>query len=167
MILRPARLEDVPHLPDIERSAAGVFRDTAQAWVADDTVTEAEDYPPLIAAGSVWVAELDGAPRGFLQAERAGDDLHIQELAVHADWQQRGVGAALVRDAVKQARSAGLAGVTLTTFRSIAWNAPFYARLGFTILQAPDARLAGVLAQEAARGFTDRCAMRLVISGAP
>lgn len=161
MILRPAREEDIPHLPTIERSAGQAFRGTPHAWIADDGVTEADAYPSLIGAGLVWVAELEGAPRGFIQAGRAVDDLHVWELSVHTDWQKRGLGAALVLDAVARGRSAGLSGSTLTTFRSIPWNAPFYARLGYRILEAPDDRLSSILAGEGARGLSDRCAMRL------
>lgn len=166
MILRAARLEDIPHLPGIERSAAESFRGTAQAWIADDSIAEAEAYPPLIAAGGVWVVERDHLPRGFIQTTVEGHDLHIWELSVHGDWQRQGLGAALIRTAVNRARASGLVGATLTTFREIPWNAPFYARLGFQVLETPELRLATILAAEAARGLTDRCAMRLEVAGA-
>ena len=42
-----------------------------------------------------------------------------------------GIGAGLVRAAQIDARNTGIKALTLTTFRDVAWNAPFYARLGF------------------------------------
>jgi hypothetical protein len=55
--------------------------------------------------------------------------------------------------------------VTLTTFRDVIWNEPFYKRLGFRTLRDDemDERLAELLRQEAERGLPEgsRCAMRL------
>ena len=47
------------------------------------------------------------------------------------------------------------------TFRTIPWNKPFYAEMGFLELDQPTPHLAATLADEAAQGFEDRCAMRL------
>jgi hypothetical protein len=61
-----------------------------------------------------------------------------------------------------------LVALTLTTFRDVAWNGPFYQRLGFEELAAHDLSpdLAQILAHEAARGLPGdrRCAMRLDLS---
>jgi GNAT superfamily N-acetyltransferase len=159
IVVRLAELADIPAFATIERSAVEAFRATSHTWVADDSLTEAEAYPPLIAAHSVWVAEHDGVPAGFVFAERCGADFHILELAVHLGLQRRGMGRALVNAVVRAARGRGCAAVTLTTFRDVAFNAPFYESLGFEILAAPPARLAGLLAIEARSGLTDRCAM--------
>ena len=55
--------------------------------------------------------------------------------------------------------------MTLTTFRDVVWNAPFYAQSGFRVVEddALCARLGGVLANEVAHGLPGerRCAMRL------
>ncbi|MCI3133087.1 GNAT family N-acetyltransferase [Phenylobacterium aquaticum] len=157
--LRLATPGDIPVLPDIERSAGQAFRGGEQDWIADDQVTPAEAYPALVAAERVWVGEVDGAVRGFVQIEVLDHDLHIWELAVALDWQKRGLGRTLMAQALDIGRRRGCAAATLTTFRNIAWNAPFYRGLGFEILEAPSARLAAILASEAGRGLTDRCAM--------
>ena len=61
------------------------------------------------------------------------------------------------------ARNSGYSAITLTTFRDLPWNGPFYARLGFEEVTALDAhpRLAGELALEADHGLPveRRCAM--------
>lgn len=161
MRIRLATQADIPLLPHIERSAGEAFRGTDQAWIADDIVAEADAYPPLIAAGGVWVAEDDGVVAGFISTAPLADAFHILELAVGHDQQRKGIGRALMDAALGEARIAGYRAATLTTFRSIPWNGPFYARLGFEILDEPPAALAEILAEEAARGLTDRCAMRL------
>ena len=51
--------------------------------------------------------------------------------------------------------------MSLTTFRSIPWNAPYYARFGFRDWdpEAAPASVRQALRNEAAKGLTDRCAM--------
>ena len=58
--------------------------------------------------------------------------------------------------------------IYLTTFTHVPWNAPFYARLGFTALD--DAGLPqflkDILEEEKFCGLTDRIGMRLPLAGA-
>jgi len=152
--------------PAIERSAGLAFlaiRDLA--WIADHTITPAEDYDPLIAAGTVWEAvEIDGSPVGFLMAEAFIDRLHILELSVAATHQMLGIGRRLMQAAADHARTVGLTALTLTTFRSVPWNGQFYASLGYQMLEAPlPWDLQAHIDDENARGLTDRCAMRLAL----
>jgi ribosomal protein S18 acetylase RimI-like enzyme len=159
--IRLATPDDIPHLPAIERSAAKAFLATAHGWVAEDRVTEAEAYPPLIAAGSVRIAEEAGALAGFVITGALAGGLHIYELAVGYDHQRRGIGTTLIATVREAAMADGFSCLTLTTFADVPFNAAFYARLGFEIMGAPPAHLAELLATEAARGLTQRCAMRV------
>jgi GNAT superfamily N-acetyltransferase len=152
--------------PAIEVSAGKTFLSIPElAWVAGDEVSPADTYGPLVAAGTVWEAVGDdGAPVGFVAGERFGDLLHIWELAVMMDHQKQGLGRRLMAAAADWGRDHGLAGLTLTTFRSVPWNAPFYAGLGYRMLAPPQpmpAHLAEALTLEAERGLTDRSAMML------
>jgi GNAT superfamily N-acetyltransferase len=165
--IRLAVVADAPHLPEVERSAGAAFRALPDlAWIADEPIVPGETSLPLIAAGTVWVAQ-DAASGviGELLGGIAGDDLHIYELAVAAEFQQRGIGRRLLDTAANAARGRGLKALTLTTFRHVAWNAPFYARYGFAELSdaALDVRLRDILRAEAARGLPNRCAMRLAL----
>ena len=47
------------------------------------------------------------------------------------DAQGKGAGTALIQAAAGDARARGLPAVTLTTFRDLSWNAPFYTGRGF------------------------------------
>ena len=88
-------------------------------------------------------------------------------MDVHPNHGRLGIGAALVRTVICWARAEGHPTVTLTTFRHLPWNAPFYRRLGF--LDVPDEDLSAELAQhldnEERNGLdrSKRVAMRLVV----
>jgi GNAT superfamily N-acetyltransferase len=167
--IRPARPYDAEALPAIEQSAGLAFRAIPQlAWLADGDNASPEQHRALIDQGACWVAVDDrDRPIGFLNAAIEGDALHIWEVDVRLDRQGSGIGRALVNQAIEDARQRGLAALTLTTFREIAWNAPFYETCGFRVLEATelDTRLAGLLRDEAARGLPAerRCAMRLAL----
>ncbi|MFJ0646900.1 GNAT family N-acetyltransferase, partial [Bordetella bronchiseptica] len=163
--VRRAQAPDAALLPAIERSAGQRFLDApGLAWIAADEVMSEQDHRAWIAAGTSWVAECPGAGlAGFLVAERTADALHVWELAVRREMQGRGIGGRLVRAAIDAAAAAGLPAITLTTFRDLPWNQPFYARLGFATLQADglNVRLQAILAREASLGLpaARRCAM--------
>jgi GNAT superfamily N-acetyltransferase len=165
--IRLAVAEDAQFLPTIEQSAGELFRTLPElAWIADEQIGTAEEFLPLVLAGTVWVAEAAAAGIvGELRGAIADDCLHIVELAVARTFQQRGIGRALIDASAKWARSRGLRAVTLTTFRHVAWNAPFYARYGFVELPADsDGRLQAILIRETAHGLPNRCAMRFELA---
>jgi ribosomal protein S18 acetylase RimI-like enzyme len=153
-MIRAATPQELPRLAEIEEAAEQGFRGTPMAFVLDlPRGPVATALPPHVL---VWVSvdEADMAV-GFLEAEPIGDWLHIWELSVHPQAQRQGRARALVEAACGHARAAGLARVSLTTDREIAFNAPMYRRMGFAELE-PSAHpdwLAALLAREAAHGF--------------
>ena len=164
--IRTAVRKHATLFPALERSAGQAFLTIPElAWIADHTITPVEDYYPLIAAGTVWEAvEADGTPVGFLMAEGFIDRLHVHELSVASTHQKQGIGRRLLQAAADHARAAGLTAVTLTTFRSVPWNGPFYASLGYQMLDAPlPYGLQAHIDDENTRGLNDRCAMRLAL----
>jgi GNAT superfamily N-acetyltransferase len=165
--VRRTTAADAALLPSIERSAGEAFRAIDfLAWLADG-----EDHPESthlahVEAGTSWVAVDDAdIPIGFLIGDWAGDIFHIVEISVRLDWQRSGSGSALLSCVIAWAREQGLRGVTLTTFRDVAWNAPFYRRFSFHEIewQELERHVAGALGREAAIGLPRelRCAMRL------
>ena len=154
--IRLARPADAPALPAIERSAAQSFADDPElAFLADTDTIDEERHRRLIARGHCLVAECSGEPVGFLAAEPERRELHIVEMSVRAGYQRRGIGDGLVRACLIDARNAEFRAVTLTTFADVAWNAPFYARLGFETVEnlAAHPRLAAILDEEAKHGL--------------
>lgn len=170
--IRLATERDLGRLSEIEKSAAQAFLQIPElSWLADGEVQSIQRHRELMLLGSNWVAlnERDISV-GFLSAEQLEHDLHIWEVSVHRDHQGAGIGKALIERAIDEARVRGLRAVTLTTFRDVPWNAPFYQRLGFEILdpEETDERLCRVLRLERASGLPAerRCAMRLLLSKA-
>lgn len=165
MIIRPTRADDVALLPNVERSAGKAFLSLPDlAWISSDNALSVERHLEFIAGGYAWVATEDAVPVGFIGAEKTRDALHIWELAVHLDFQGKGIGRALMDEAMRTAKRDGLPAVTLTTFRDVAWNEPFYRKLGFrTLADAMPARLHAILDAEVAQGLPreKRCAMML------
>ncbi|RIJ09757.1 N-acetyltransferase [Pseudomonas sp. 91RF] len=168
-LIRPARPADAAALPVIERSAAELFRlDPALAWLADSDVPDAAQHLQAIEQGHVWVAEnTAGQLAGFLRAVEIDNQLHVEELSVSQHFQGQGIGRKLLLGVIEHARRQQLEAVTLTTFRDLPWNAPFYQRMGFVPLNELDAgpRLIEVLNDEIAHGLPGerRCAMRLML----
>ena len=163
MTIRLATPADLPKIPAIELSGAQSFRGMDVPETLFHDVSPVERWIPLQAAGTVWVAE-DAAAEvvGFLAATRHGERLHIDEFAVVQGAQGRGLGRRMVVEVIDWARREGLAALSLTTFRSVPWNAPFYRSCGFqawTDGLAPDVE--AELQIGAAKGLKDRCAMRL------
>jgi GNAT superfamily N-acetyltransferase len=172
VLIRLARPADLPRLPEIEVSAASLFRDKGVEVFVGETdetpieFTPAEIWAPIIAEGLLWVmAEPDRPACAFLAARIEEGRLHILEFDVHRDHQGEGLGRRLLTFAIAEARRRGLTGLSLTTFRDAPWNAPFYSTAGFEIIEGEDAKgaLQNYLDGEAARGLDParRCAMIL------
>ncbi|MBS7444221.1 GNAT family N-acetyltransferase [Enterobacter sp. 120016] len=164
LTVRPTRPGDVTALPAIERAAGERFREVQElAWLADGEVISAEQHLEYAERGLSWLALVNDRPAGFILTEAHSSSLFIVELSVVLDWQGKGIGRQLIARAAAHARTLGLASLTLTTFRDVPWNAPFYARLGFEKMTTLTPELRQKREEEAAHGFAyeTRCAMRL------
>lgn len=162
--LRLARKGDAEAMPAIEAAAGQLFQAVdGLSDIAEGHTVPIERLERYIRKGHSLVSHVGERMAGFLVTEPFGRELHIWECSVHPDFQQRGIGAGLLRAAMIDARNSGFRALTLTTFRDVPWNAPFYERLGFEEVTALDAhpRLAGELALEADDGLPAerRCAM--------
>jgi GNAT superfamily N-acetyltransferase len=130
-MIRAATLADIPDLIHIEVDAGELFRSIGFEAVAEDRPT-AEFFSSSIDVGHAWIwASETGQPAGFLLIEPLADSAHIEQVSVRRDFAGRGIGATLIDYADHWAVSNGYAALTLTTFRDVPWNAPYYVRLGF------------------------------------
>ena len=161
--IRLASEDDAAILPDIERSSGEAFRHFAGLeWVADDTVIPPERHIELIRLRTAWVAEDDSrVVQGFLTGEVRGDAFHIWQMSVRFDRQQRGIGRDLIQVAERWAQSNRLTALTLTTFRDVPWNAPFYETRGFVLIEPPNSMLHSTIEAERQAGLPieRRCVM--------
>lgn len=124
----------------MEKRAAERFRAHGYAAIADLPAASPEAFAATWAGHDVVVAVApDGRPVGFAAATPVDAFLHLAELSVDPDHGRKGLGRTLVEAVDALARARGLAGVTLTTFRDVPFNEPFYAGLGFAELPLADA----------------------------
>lgn len=172
-IIGPARPADVAALPAIELAAARLLEGHAPPSVLAET-TDAAEFRAALSDGRLWVARDGDAPVGFalvelLPRQRA----HLEEVDVLPSHGRRGLGAALVRAVCEWAERRGCVEITLTTFREVPWNMPFYAKLGFVEIAEVelDAKLEEIVRDEEARGLARerRVVMRRTLhpSGSP
>lgn len=163
--IRLARPDDLSLLAAIEVAAERLFVDFG-IELPDDSVTEAWAYEEACMEQRLLLA-VDEADRpvGFSILEIVDGDVYLDEVDVHPSHGRQGLGTALVRASCDWALTHGYQAITLTTWRCVPWNAPFYRKLGFE--EVPDAslgpQLAAVRKAEAARGLEKRyarCAMR-------
>ena len=132
-----ARRADVSRIPGIERRAAALFpASLLPSALAEETTSEAE-VAIAVEEGRLLVArDAQAGVIGFALLEREGREVHLEEIDVDPDHGRRGVGRALVEAVIDWSREQGASRITLSTFRDLAWNAPFYARCGFEVVPA-------------------------------
>jgi GNAT superfamily N-acetyltransferase len=84
-----------------------------------------------------------------------GDAAHLEEIDVAPAHGRQGLGTRLVSQVCEWAAANRYASVTLTTFRDVPWNMPFYARLGFDIVSSArlSPALLAVVEDETRRGL--------------
>lgn len=165
--IRQARHDDLAALADIERSAAAQFLDVGLGGDFVDNVIPLDVHRLACDEGRLWVAveETDRCV-GFALALFLHDGTPLlQEIDVEPAHGRRGLGRRLVAAVADWARRRNAATLVLSTFRDVAWNAPFYASLGFTIVaeEALSTAERGLREHEAAHGLplADRVVMRL------
>lgn len=163
--IRLARSADVDAIQGVELDAGRRFRDAGLAAIADDDPTAAAVVERHIGDGTAWVAVArSDEPFGVALGSIVDGDAHLDELAVTLAAGGRGVGSALLERVAGWAAGRRLRALTLTTFRDVAFNGPFYARRGFRELDEAQLgpELAAIRAAERAAGLdlAPRVAMR-------
>lgn len=170
--IRAATASDVPRLAGVERAAVALYEPLVEELEIGSLgrVTPPGELEAALADGHLWVvADGSDAPVGFALVREIDDVVHLEEIDVHPEHGRRGLGAAMLEAVCAWAHDAGYPAVTLSTFREVPWNGPFYARHGFRVLEAHELSpgLAAVVEDERARGLrTDlRAIMRRETGG--
>lgn len=154
--IRPARLKELALIPEIEQAASTLFLDTDYSYLPGFEPISMDLLRARQRDGLVWVA-CDGAqePVGFAVAAVVDGVAHLDELDVLPSHGRRGLGRRLTLTVCEWARAAGYEAVTLSTFRDIPWNRPFYESIGFRSLGEEELGpgLRQLRAREAAMGL--------------
>lgn len=119
---------------DIEQAAGALFRAVGLDWVADDDPAPDAVLRSYIDGQRALVTEWDGTPVAYLVHSVVDDAWHVGQVSVHPDHGRRGLGRELMEQLAQRGRRQGAKALTLTTFRDVEWNAPYYARCGFEVM---------------------------------
>ena len=154
--IRPALILEIETVRDIERTSSQRFVGVMDALAADEP-SPASVLAARIEAGGLLVADVDAEIAAFVMFRPVGNSFYIEQVDVLPAFERRRIGASLIDAVADQARAAELARLTLSTFREVAWNAPYYRRLGFTDIAenelAPD--LLEIRREHLARGLDE------------
>ena len=128
-------------------------------------VTHISYLKEALEEGCLWVALYMEKPVGFAVASIIDGVGYLDELDVKPEFGRQGIGTRLVSTVIDWARAKNFPCLTLITFRHLAWNAPFYEKLGFRKMAAAEhgRELASLLREERRIGLdaSKRVAMRL------
>lgn len=162
---------DIPALIASDRAASELFRTTGLIpdMAAIPESVPAEIFSAAIDDGLVLAVKDHGTPVGFALCRIFGKSLYLDQISVDPDHGRQGLGAALMEYVMQLAAERDCQTVVLSTFRDVAWNGPFYRKLGFREL--PRRKLAGwMLDIEAAQAETldisKRCFMQRTVKRA-
>ena len=165
--VRFARPDELDALPAIEIAADIRFQATAHAdLVASYPTTGIADFAEAQDRWSLWVVVGEGdRPVGFAHCRRVGDgDMYVAQLSVHPGHAGNRLAARLLDRLAGYCGPRGLRRLTLTTFRDIPWNAPYYARLGFREVSdlAGEPFLRRQIAEQIQAGFSPESRVAMV-----
>jgi GNAT superfamily N-acetyltransferase len=161
--IRTGRPEEWARLREIETESEVLFTE-----IGIGPFTEDPDGDHFGRAAVVLVA--DDPPVGFACVDIVDGAAHVWQLSVLPSAGRRGIGTALMEAVDRWAGANGIAAVTLTTFRDVAWNAPFYSKLGFEPFEDLTPELAVIRQHERDIGDDDfgvRLAMRKQLAQRP
>ena len=141
--IRLARGADILSLPAVELEATTLFsayrEELGVKSLTLDQVNCLEPFRAAQEAGRLWVAvDSQHQPVAFALVVTIDGLAHLDELDVLPAHGRKGLGSALLETVCEWARSSGYPGVTLSTFRDVPWNAPFYARRGFRVFRTEE-----------------------------
>lgn len=154
--IRVGRFDEFEELRSIEFEADRIFESVGIGPFANE---EVEDH----FAQAALVLVVGDPPVGFVSVEMVDGLPHIWQLAVHPDYGRRGLGRSLVEAACDWAQRRQFEAITLTTYRDVPWNGPFYESLGFVIIDVVTPGLRAIRQHEHSIGdddFGPRVAMR-------
>lgn len=160
----PATPQHLPYLPSIEAAAGELFPIEDLPEPLRSISLLPEDFENALNKNLLWVVvDESNLPIAFLLARVIDGCIHIAEFDVHPAHGRRGVGSQLLNYVLAVAKQRAFQAVTLTTFEHLPWNAPYYSKHGFEVIEADKIgdELAQIIKKEKAFGMRRRVAMKM------
>ena len=157
--------DDIPALIRVDRAASALFAPTGllKAEALDDHVPETVFAAEMLKHNVFGIRDAYDRPVGFALVRERNGGLYLDQISVDPAHGQQGLGRALVLRVITEAETRRLPHVTLSTFRDLPWNGPFYASMGFKELSRDKLEPYMLEIEEAQRPYMDvsqRCFMR-------
>lgn len=127
MKLRPANTDDLVPMFDIHRSVFRSHIDELWGWNED---WQRGNFASECAAADTSVVEIDGDIAGYIQILEREDEIYVQNIAISADAQGKGIGTMLLKSLQSRAETLKVP-LQLEVFRSNKPAQRLYERLGF------------------------------------
>jgi aminoglycoside 6'-N-acetyltransferase len=138
-VIRPGRPEEISLAEEIDDDACEAYRAFGLPFELPSDhpffAMERERWARSLAHTRLLFAETGGVPVGFAALGHVNGRPHVEQLSVRVAHQGRGIGRALLERALRWSVREGE--LWLSTYASVPWNAPWYARMGF--VRASDA----------------------------
>lgn len=149
---------DVDALLEVERRAAALLLGHGAHDLFAMHALSPADLEHGIHDGILRVAEVKGKIVGFALCGEIDGHAHLFEMDVVPEHGRRGIGSALLEIVCSDAATRGYSSISLTTLRDVPWNAPFYAKRGFSELAETEwgQGLCDIVARERMLGFPMR-----------
>jgi GNAT superfamily N-acetyltransferase len=142
LTIRPARLSELPLVAAIDDATSALFADVGIVFTNGDdhwfTVAELEHLRQAVLHGDLHLAIANDQPVGFYALGTRDGLAYLEQLSVLPEHGRRGTGSALLQHAFARCAERGATELWLTTYAHVAWNAPFYSRLGFVAVPERD-----------------------------
>ena len=129
--IRPVRTDELALLPAVEAAADSMF-------APFDHGTFPGPGTPNEFAAALVVLVAGEPPVGLCRIDAICDGAHLEQLSVRPEYGRRGIGRSLLRAGIEWARAHDYDELTLTTYRDVPWNGPFYASEGFVEISPAD-----------------------------
>lgn len=122
---------------------------------SDAAAIGALDARPAHEGHALVVEAHDGSVVGLVHARPHGSVWHLEQLVVHPGSRGKGIGGDLLDAIEAHARDAGALAISLRTYRDVPWNAPWFLRRGYEVMEPPPSSMDDIVAAEAAAGLLD------------
>lgn len=120
--------DEIMLLPTIEAEADKIFRQ-----IGINSLPPAASVEELLRAKAILVH--GHPPTGFARLEELDGNAHLEQLSVSPDHAGQGIGGKLLEQACQWASQQGYLAITLSTYKDVKWNAPFYGKHGFKAIE--------------------------------